>query len=148
MPPAPTPSPALDGREDPSAATRRPRRWARPVAVGALVAGLAGSAAGCLAPAPSGPSPTVAAAIQAAFGSAGPEAVVCMTDVAGRESHWDPGARNPSGASGLFQLMLPMHDDLFWALGVTPAAWSDPYWNARAARELWDSSGIAPWGSC
>ena len=148
MPPAPTPSPALNGGEDPSAATRRPRRWARPLAVGALVAGLACSAAGCLAPAPSGPSPTVAAAIQAAFGSAGPEAVVCMTDVAGRESHWDPGARNPSGASGLFQLMLPMHDDLFWALGVTPAAWSDPYWNARAARELWDSSGIAPWGSC
>jgi membrane-bound lytic murein transglycosylase MltF len=71
-----------------------------------------------------------------------------MTDVAGRESHWDPGARNPSGAAGLFQLVLPMHDDLFWALGVSPAAWSDPYWNARAARELWDSSGVAPWGSC
>jgi len=138
----------LAGPADPARTPSRWRRWSRPLAVGLLSAGLAGGAAGCFAPGPSGPSPTVAAAIQDAFGSAGPWAVSCMTDVAGRESGWDPGARNPSGASGLFQLLLPVHDDLFWALGVSPDAWSDPYWNARAARELWDSSGIAPWGSC
>ena len=73
-----------------------------------------------------------------------------MTEVAGRESHWDPGAQNGSGASGLFQIMLPLHDDLFYALGVPPDwwHWASPYWNAQAARELWNSSGIAPWGSC
>ena len=149
MPPAT--SPTVDGDDadgNRSRAASRRRRWVRPIGALGLAAALACSAAGCLAPAPSGPSPAVVAAIQAAFGSAGPEAVVCMTDVAGRESHWDPGAQNSSGASGLFQLMLPMHDDLFSALGVSPDVWSDPYWNAQAARELWDSSGVAPWGSC
>jgi Transglycosylase SLT domain len=151
MPPASSP-PTVDGDEaDDSnrtrAATRR-RRWVRPLGAAVLAATLACGAAGCLAPAPSGPSPAVDAAIHAAFDSAGALAVVCMTEVAGRESHWDPGAQNASGASGLFQIMLPLHDDLFSALGVSPAAWNDPYWNAQAARELWNSSGIAPWGSC
>lgn len=145
-------SPTVDGDEaddsNHAPATTRHRRWARPLGAAVLAGALALGAAGCLAPAPSGPSPAVAAAIQAAFGSAGPEAVVCMTEVAGRESHWDPGAQNSSGASGLFQIVLPLHDDLFWALGVSPAAWSDPYWGAQAARELWNSAGIAPWGSC
>lgn len=116
-----------------------------------LTAGLAFGTAGCLAPggAPPGPSPDVANAIQAAFGDLGPGTVSCMTNVAFRESHWDPAARNASGASGLFQLMLPLHDDLFWALGVNPdQAWGVASWNARAARELYDSSGIAPWRSC
>ena len=150
MPPA-TSSPTVDGDDadgNQSRAASRRRRWVRPLGGAGLAAALACSAAGCLAPAPSGPSPAVAAAIQAAFGSAGPEAVVCLTDVAGRESHWDPGAQNSSGASGLFQLMLPLHDDLFYALGVSPDSWSDPYWNAQAARELWNSAGITPWGSC
>ena len=151
MPPARS-SPTVDGDEaddsNPMPAATRRRRWLRPVGAVVLAAALACTAAGCLAPAPSGPSPAVDSAIHAAFDSAGAWAVICMTEVAGRESHWDPGAQNPSGASGLFQIMLPLHDDLFWALGVSPAAWSDPYWNAQAARELWNAAGIAPWGSC
>ncbi len=151
MPPVNSPSPTVDRDEvDHPAPVAGPsrRRWVRFLGAGILAAALAFGAAGCLAPAPDGPSPAVASAIQAAFGSAGPWAVICMTEVAGRESHWDPGAQNGSGASGLFQIMLPLHNDLFYALGVSPAAWGDPYWNAQAARELWNSSGIAPWGSC
>jgi len=72
-----------------------------------------------------------------------------MTNVAGRESGFDPGARNSSGASGLFQLMLPLHNDLFYAVGANPGwDWPNPYWNAKAARVLWNSSGISPWGHC
>jgi hypothetical protein len=132
-----------------SPAPRRGRRFR--LAAVLLAAGLAVGASGCLAPgsAPPGPPPDVANAIQAAFGDLGPGTVSCMTDVAFRESRWDPAARNGSGASGLFQLMLPLHNDLFWALGVNPdQAWGVASWNAKAARELWNSSGIGPWGSC
>jgi hypothetical protein len=134
-----------------SADRSRPPRWRRglggvaAVAVGAV---LVLGAAGCYAPASSGPSPDVQNAINGAFGDAGPSVVACMTNIAGRESGFDPGARNSSGASGLFQLMLPLHNDLFYALGVDPGNWPNPVWNARAARELWNSSGIAPWGHC
>ncbi len=124
------------------------RHLARRVAVAALATTLGIAASGCLAPAPAGPPPAVANAIQTAFGDLGPGVVSCMTDVAFRESRWDPGARNPSGASGLFQILLPLHDDLFYAMGVPPSVWSDPNWNALAARELYNSSGIAPWGRC
>lgn len=129
----------------------RPSRWRRglggaaAVAVGAVL--LLG-AAGCYAPASSGPPPDVANAINGAFGDAGPGVVACMTNIAGRESGFDASARNSSGASGLFQLMLPLHNDLFYAVGVDPANWPNPVWNARAARVLWNSSGIAPWGHC
>jgi hypothetical protein len=124
---------------------RRGRGCAAAVAVGAV---LVLGAAGCYAPASSGPPPQVSDAINSAFGDAGPSVAACMTNIAWRESRFDPGARNPSGASGLFQLLLPTHDDLFYALGVSPASWSDPHWNALAARELWNSSGIGPWGHC
>jgi hypothetical protein len=132
---------------DPRPRPRRPRNLRGAAAV-ALVALLVLGAAGCYAPASSGPSPQVSDAINAAFGDAGPSVVACMTNIAGRESGFDPGARNPSGASGLFQLLLPLHNDLFAALGVSPAQWSDPHWNALAARELWNSSGISPWNHC
>jgi hypothetical protein len=125
----------------------RGRLWRRG-AVAVLAAGLGLATAGCLASAPPGPPPAVANAIQGAFGNLGPGVVSCMTDVAYRESHWDPAARNASGASGLFQILLPLHDDLFTALGVPPSAWSDPNWNALTARELYNGSGIAPWGRC
>ena len=116
------------------------------VLVGAV---LVVGATGCFAGAPSGPPPDVANAINGAFGDLGPGTVSCMTAIAWRESHWDPGARNAAGASGLFQIELPMHDDRFRALGVNPDdAWSTAHYNALAARELYNSAGIAPWGSC
>jgi Transglycosylase SLT domain len=109
--------------------------------------------AGCRPPGPPpapGPNPIVAAAIHAAFGDLGPGTESCFVAIAGRESGFDPGARNGSGASGLFQIMLPLHDDLFYALGVQPDwwHWASPDWNAQVARELYNSSGISPWGRC
>ena len=70
-----------------------------------------------------------------------------MTNIAGRESGFDPGARNPSGASGLFQILLPLHNDLFYALGVDPALWGSALECPRGPR-VWNSSGVAPWGHC
>lgn len=67
-------------------------------------------------------------------------------DVAIRESHCQPDARNPSGASGVFQLMLPMHAGLFWAVCYAgPYVWWDAGCNIQAARLLYDGSGRAPW---
>ncbi len=134
-----------------SAHRTRPSRWRRGLrgtAVLAVGAVLVLGAAGCYAPASSGPPPEVANAINAAFGDAGPGVVACMTNIAARESGFDPGARNGSGASGLFQILLPLHNDLFYAVGVDPGNWPNPNWNARAARVFWNSSGIAPWGHC
>jgi hypothetical protein len=105
-------------------------------------------ATGCYSSAASGPPPGVQQAINNAFGDAGPDVVACMTNIAGRESGFDAGARNSSGASGLFQLMLPLHDDLFYAVGAHPYDWPNAIWNALAARALWNSSGISPWGHC
>ncbi len=60
-----------------------------------------------------------------------------------RESGCDPNAYNPSGAEGLFQLLG--HQDLLNASCLYPAWWI-PYCNAHAARLLYNSSGLAPWG--
>lgn len=68
-----------------------------------------------------------------------PDAVVAVA-VAGQESTWRPGIRNSIGASGLFQMRLPMHADKF------DGDWRDPYANARAAYRLWRlSGGWSPW---
>lgn len=57
------------------------------------------------------------------------------------ESTDNPYAYNPSGASGLFQVMMPLHagklypgEDIF-----------DPWVNARVALELYWESGWQPW---
>ena len=70
-----------------------------------------------------------------------------MECVVQHESGYDRGARNPSGASGLFQLELPLHDDLFAAAGYAPAEawWTDVYANTAAAWELASSSGFGAW---
>jgi hypothetical protein len=90
----------------------------------------------------------VAQAIQASFGDLGPGVVGCMTDVAWRESRWYWAARNTSGASGIFQIILPLHADMFRAAGFDPSLWWWPWANAHAARVLWNTSGIAPWVRC
>lgn len=66
--------------------------------------------------------------------------------VAMRESGCTNTARNPSGASGLFQLMLPMHAQIFEAVGCSADQWADASCNVRAAFALWQGSGWGPWG--
>lgn len=56
----------------------------------------------------------------------------------------DPGAYNPSGATGLFQIVLPLHAGLF-PLGADPF---DPYINAQAAYNLWAVTGTWKHWSC
>jgi soluble lytic murein transglycosylase-like protein len=64
--------------------------------------------------------------------------------IAYRESRCIPTARNASGASGLFQMMMPMHSDLFMtACGSTD--WANPECNIKAAWLLYQSSGRSPW---
>ncbi len=63
-----------------------------------------------------------------------------------RESRGNPGAQNRrSSAAGCFQ-MLRMHAGRFTAVG---GSWADRYvaWcNTKAALNLYESSGRAPWG--
>jgi hypothetical protein len=62
-----------------------------------------------------------------------------------RESGGDRFARNPSGASGCFQLMMPLHADLLRAVGCASTAWADAGCNVRAALILFRGSGTSPW---
>jgi len=65
--------------------------------------------------------------------------------IAWRESRCVPSARNPSGSSGIFQLQLPLHNDLLRAAGCTPADWDIPSCNIRAAWLLYQGAGRRPW---
>lgn len=63
--------------------------------------------------------------------------------VIGCESGFNPSARNPSGASGWWQVMLPLHQHLF----REGEHWSDPYANSRVALVLYNQSGHTPWNA-
>lgn len=67
--------------------------------------------------------------------------------VAIRESHCFPEARNPSGASGIFQLMMPLHRRLIVDVCGEPAEERvfDAACNIAAARALYAGAGRAPW---
>ena len=67
--------------------------------------------------------------------------------VAIRESHCQEGARNPSGASGVFQLMMPLHRRLIAEVCGEPAEELvfTASCNIAAARVLYDRAGRAPW---
>lgn len=89
-------------------------------------------------------SGVVEAEIQRMFGPAAPWA----SSIAVRESNCRPDARNPSGSSGLFQLLLPMHNDLLSSVcpSVPPdVSWSDASCNIAAAYRLYLGAGTAPW---
>jgi len=62
-----------------------------------------------------------------------------------RESRNTPTARNSSGASGCFQMMLPLHSRLFVSAGCSSAQWSDPVCNTKAAWVLYQAAGTSPW---
>ena len=106
--------------------------------------------AACRAGAPAAPANTcygnepADSAIRAAFSDT--PVLDHMEYIAHRESGCDPNALNPSSwAKGLFQLLG--HDDLIHAAcPLAYPAWNIAGCNAQAARYLYDSSGLAPWG--
>lgn len=66
--------------------------------------------------------------------------------IAWRESNCRPDVTSPTNCAGTFQLAVPLHADLFTALGYDwrTAAWqSEP--NIAAAALLYSSSGPGPW---
>ncbi len=65
--------------------------------------------------------------------------------IAWRESRNTPSARNPSGASGCLQMMLPLHSRRFTAVGCSPSQWSNPACNIKAAWHLYAEVGPSPW---
>lgn len=65
--------------------------------------------------------------------------------IAWRESRNTPSARNPSGASGCMQMMLPMHNRRFTAVGCSPSQWANPACNIKAAWTLYAEVGASPW---
>lgn len=62
-----------------------------------------------------------------------------------RESNHQPTAYNRSGASGCWQVMLPLHSRRFTAVGCSPSQWSDPLCNNKAAYHLFLEAGRSPW---
>ncbi len=60
------------------------------------------------------------------------------------ESGGNPNAKNPSGASGLTQIMMPLHAGLVARYGGNVF---DPETNLRVARHLYRESGLAPWAA-
>jgi hypothetical protein len=62
-----------------------------------------------------------------------------------RESRNIPSARNASGASGCFQMMMPLHQARFTAVGCSPSAWANPSCNTKAAWHLFQAAGRSPW---
>ena len=105
------------------------------------------------APPPVGPGCTgpVGDTINSAFGYLGGGWQAWARSVAWRESRCDPGARNASSASGLFQIKVPLHDDMFAAVGCdlygNPAwpLWYDAWCNARTAAYMVQTGGAGPW---
>lgn len=77
--------------------------------------------------------------IHEVFGPAGDWA----TGIAWRESRCT-SVQNSEGASGLFQLMLPLHSQLFIDT-CGSVAWADPDCNIRTAYALYQRAGTAPW---
>lgn len=65
-----------------------------------------------------------------------------------RESGGNPTATNPSGATGLFQMMTPLHCGSYGIPKDGCQDWlKNPYNNARAAKSLYDANGWTPWKS-
>jgi soluble lytic murein transglycosylase-like protein len=76
--------------------------------------------------------------LQKYFGSAWQQAEV----VANCESGMDPNNYNPSGASGLFQILVQAHQDKIAGRNIF-----DPEVNVEVASELYQEQGWAPWES-
>ena len=63
-----------------------------------------------------------------------------------RESRNTPTAANPvSSARGCWQLLMSLHAKRFYAVGCTPAQWSNPDCNSKVAYSLYKIAGTSPW---
>lgn len=94
---------------------------------------------------PAGSSCGVADQIRAAWADT-PDGEWAVS-VAMRESRCQPDARNASGASGIFQLMMPLHRRLVVEVCGEPAdeLVFSAACNIAAARALYQGAGRAPW---
>jgi hypothetical protein len=88
-------------------------------------------------------TPAVVAARAASAAGWSGEDLVTAVAVAGAESSYRPAARNPSGASGLWQILPSAHPEKF-AGGVD---WANPVTNAAMAYAVWVEAGRSwrPW---
>ena len=78
--------------------------------------------------------------IEAMIAEAFPENPSLWIEIARCESHLNPRAYNKSGASGIFQIMMPLHSKLVNGNVFDPAT------NIRAARSLSrNGTSTAPW---
>lgn len=84
-------------------------------------------------------------AIQAAFGPMGPGAVAWANRVSACESGGSATAQNPSGATGLFQIMPSTYAST--PQGQSGASITDPNANAQAAAFLYSQGRQGEW-SC
>lgn len=63
-----------------------------------------------------------------------------------RESRNNPTAANPrSSARGCMQLLMSLHSHRYTAVGCSPAQWSNPDCNIKAAAHLYRQAGWSPW---
>lgn len=122
-------------------------RAIRIVVLTALTAVLAGLLAGCGPDAPPavyrGSECPLAAQIVEAWAGTGDEH--WAVDVAIRESRCNPDAYNQSGATGVFQIMTPLHNNLIAGVCGDPQLVWDATCNISVARTMWDGSGRRPW---
>lgn len=66
-----------------------------------------------------------------------------ISRIMSRESGCNPGAYNPSGASGLMQVMAGWADDC----GGSPSDLFDPYFNLRCAHYVYEVQGWGAWST-
>jgi len=69
--------------------------------------------------------------------------------IAWRESRCQPDARHPEGASGVFQIMMPLHRQLVADVcgGNPDVMVFDAGCNLRVARFMYEGSGWRPWAA-
>lgn len=100
-------------------------------------------------PAPSVPSgcpPEIVDAVHRHFDRFGVAVADWMVSIVWRESNCQPNVVSPTWCRGLTQLALPLHADLFAALGLDwQTSWMDPDANLAAAALLYALSGASPW---
>ena len=111
-------------------------------------AGFAGAGAAGTTPLPTGGSSgSVEAGSRAAValhnaGFQTRDELIKITQIAGRESGWDPTQENPNGEDkGLMQINIKAHRDRIAAMGYTGADMMDIQKNANVAHKIYADSG-------